>query len=462
MEITEILLSNLERTNRLDSEFYSKINLRILEKLKLGKYQALTDCVNVSDGNHMSISNYFTDGGIPYYRGSDIYNFFIEQTLNPLYIPEEIYNWNNLKRSHLSKGDVLISIVGAIIGNLSLVKTDNKATCSCKLAILRPTTIEPEVCAIFLKSKYGQSQIQKFRRGSGQTGFILEDFNQLIIPEFTNKFRNIIKNLVDRAYIDLDKSKSCYKDADALLIKFAGLDCYTVDKSKFDIRSFSESFGTSGRLDAEYYQPKFEKLLKKLKEKDFKKLGDLADIYKSIEPGSDAYQNEGIPFLRVSNLTKFGLSDPEIFLEESSFSEVKMPKKNTMLLSKDGSVGIAYKVPEDLHIITSGAILHLNLKSNVVLPDYLTLVLNSFIVQMQAERDAGGSIIQHWKPSEIENVLIPIIGIDEQKQISRYIQDSFKLKKSSEQLLDIAKVAIELAVESNETIAMEYIKKSLD
>lgn len=461
MEISEILQSSLERTGRLDSEFYSKINLKILEKLKLGKYQSLTDCVSVSDGNHMSISNYFTDEGIPYYRGSDIYNFFIEQTLNPLYIPEEIYDWNNLKRSHLSKGDVLISIVGAIIGNLSLVKTDSKATCSCKLAILRPLAIEPEVCAIFLKSKYGQSQIQKFRRGSGQTGFILEDFNQLIIPEFTNTFRDMIKNLVDRAYVYLDKSKSCYKDADFLLMKFAGLDYYTIDNSRFDIRSFSESFGNSGRLDAEYYQPKFERLLNKLKGKDFKKLGDLTDIYKSIEPGSNAYQNEGVPFLRVSNLTKFGLSDPDIFLEQLSFSDVKMPKKNTILLSKDGSVGIAYKVPEDLDIITSGAILHLNLKSDLVLADYLTLVLNSFIVQMQAERDAGGSIIQHWKPSEIENVIIPIIDFDEQKKISRYIQDSFKLKKSSEKLLDIAKVAIELAVESNETIAMEYIKKSL-
>lgn len=29
---------------------------------------------------------------------------------------------------------------------------------------------------------------------------------------------------------------------------------------------------------------------------------------------------------------------------------------------------------------------------------------------MQAEKDAGGSIINHWKKSEIENVIIPIIA----------------------------------------------------
>jgi type I restriction enzyme S subunit len=38
------------------------------------------------------------------------------------------------------------------------------------------------------------------------------------------------------------------------------------------------------------------------------------------------------------------------------------------------------------------------------------------------ERDAGGSIIQHWRIGEIENVLIPVIKIDKQKQIAQLIQ----------------------------------------
>ncbi|MBF0556111.1 MAG: hypothetical protein HQK96_16420 [Nitrospirae bacterium] len=86
----------------------------------------LTEFAKVSDGNHASISDHFSDSGIPYYRGGDIYNFYIEQTANPLRVPEAIYNLPNIKRSHLQKGDVLLSIVGAIIGNLSLVQTNTK------------------------------------------------------------------------------------------------------------------------------------------------------------------------------------------------------------------------------------------------------------------------------------------------------------------------------------------------
>lgn len=55
-----------------------------------------------------------------------------------------------------------------------------------------------------------------------------------------------------------------------------------------------------------------------------------------------------------------------------------------------------------MDVITSGAIIHLTVTDKEVLPDYLTLVINSVVVKLQAERDAGGSIIQHWKPSEIE------------------------------------------------------------
>jgi restriction endonuclease S subunit len=129
------------------------------------------------------------------------------------------------------------------------------------------------------------------------------------------------------------------------------------------------------------------------------------------------------------------------------------------LLSKDGTLGIAYKVIEDLECITSGAILHLTIDQTNILPDYLTLVLNSKLTQMQAERDSGGSIIKHWKPSEIKEILIPIIDQEIQSQISSLVQESFSLKKTSENLLAIAKKAVEMAIEENEETAMKFIEQ---
>lgn len=94
------------------------------------------------------------------------------------------------------------------------------------------------------------------------------------------------------------------------------------------------------------------------------------------------------------------------------------------------------------------------------MPEYLTLVLNSELVQLQAERDAGGSIILHWRVSEIENVVLPIIDFNKQKEISDLVEESFKLKKQSEQLLETAKRAVEIAIEEDEEKAIEFIDKN--
>ena len=72
---------------------------------------------------------------------------------------------------------------------------------------------------------------------------------------------------------------------------------------------------------------------------------------KSIEPGSDAYCEKGIPFIRVADLSKFGLSEPAVYLNKLEFKDTIRPQKDTILLSKDGSVGIAYKMEEPIELL---------------------------------------------------------------------------------------------------------------
>lgn len=143
--------------------------------------------------------------------------------------------------------------------------------------------------------------------------------------------------------------------------------------------------------------------------------------------------------------------------------EALFPKKDSILFSKDGSVGIAYKMEEDAQFITSSALLQLTVKdTEKVLPDYLTLVLNSPVVQLQADRAASGAVIQHWKPSEIQRVIIPVLDMSEQKKISQMVQQSFSLRRQSEQLLDYAKEAVELAIEQGEDVAMAWLKDKVE
>lgn len=461
LEISILNNHELERTLRIDSEFYSKGNLKLDRKLKSFDSNRLTNYSIISDGNHMSISDSFVESGIPYYRGGDIYNMFIEQSPNPFYIPRSVFDMNTMQRSHLKKGDILMSIVGAIIGNLSLVTTDNDATCSCKLAIIRPyANLTPEYIMTFLRSQIGQSQIQRYRRGSGQTGFILEDFGQILVPELTEVIMEFVKRCVLKAQQVYTLGSIRYQNALDRLYGQLKLQNLQLDKSNIKVLNIKNSFLDSGRLDAEYYHPKYDILFEQLSQIKCKRLGNLITLQKSIEPGSDFYQSEGLPFVRVADLTKFGVTKPSIYLDEEIFKDVIRPKKDTILMSKDGSIGIAYKVEKDEDFITSSAILHLQITDDNILPDYLTLILNSKVVQMQAERDAGGSIIQHWKPSEISNVVIPVLPMEKQQEISQKVQESFRLRNESKRLLNVAKTAVEIAITESEEEAIHYIEEN--
>lgn len=459
LEAVEVSLSKLERTFRIDSEFFLKNYLVVENILRIKNSIPITELLNISDGNHMKISDDFVENGVPYYRGQDVSSFFIEQA-NPIHITKKAFDLPVMKRSYLKQNDILLSIVGTI-GKLSLVKENNQATCSCKLAILRPKIKESNYISIFLNSKYGNSQIERFTRGAVQQGLLLEDMNQLLIPNFSIDIQKAINELIESSYQKLEKSKTLYKQAEELLLKELDLLDFKPSEQNIAIKSFKESFLSTGRLDSEYYQPKYDELIIHIQKTKFDKLDNIVKIKKSIEPGSEAYQDDGIPFVRVSNVTKFGITDTEIHLSKNILKEEDLkklyPTKDTILLSKDGTVGIAYKIKNELEMITSSALLHLAIKRDDVMPEYLTLVLNSVIVQLQAQRDAGGSIIQHWKPSEIGEILIPIIDISIQTQIEEKIKQSFELKVESKRLLDLAKRAVEVAIEKDEDEAKKLI-----
>ena len=184
---------------------------------------------------------------------------------------------------------------------------------------------------------------------------------------------------------------------------------------------------------------------------------------KSIEPGSEYYGDTGIPFIRVSDVSKTGIDNPSIMIPENIEPNIDRlyPKKDTILFSKDGSVGIAFKITEDMKAVTSSALLHLRVNNtSEILPDYLTLVLNSEIVQLQAERDASGAIIQHWKLSDIEKVVIPVLPYDMQFEIAKKVQQSFLLREKANDLIQIAVKAVELAIEDSEEIASKWLEEN--
>ncbi len=470
LEISEVSFSYLLKSNeifRIDSIFYLKEFLsseNLILKNKHIKFSQIAD--NIKSFGAYSLNNMveYQKSGIPFIRGINMKNGMINFN-DMFYITKEANEL--LHKSEVKPEMILISMSGTI-GDIAIAQKEWNYPINSNQDIAK-VKINKNYNAYFIYAfflgKYGQKQIKREARGSVQQHVFLSQIENLFIPIFSNIFQIQIENLVKLAHQKLEDSKKLYKEAEEFLLKELDLLNFKPSNENIATKTLSESFGASGRLDSEYYQPKYDELICHIQKAKYDKLCSIVSIKKSIEPGSEAYQEEGIPFVRVSNITKFGMTAPDIHLAKNLFDENELkkllPKKDTILLSKDGTVGIAYKIKNETDMITSGALLHLALKRDDVLPEYLTLVLNSLVVQLQAERDAGGSIIQHWKPSEIGEILIPIIDQSIQFHIEEKIKHSFELKEASKNLLELAKKAVEVAIEHNEEEALSLLSQYL-
>jgi len=318
-----------------------------------------------------------------------------------------------------------------------------------------------EYLATFLNTAQGVSEVRRRARQSiNQTNVNPEEVKEIEIPLLGMGFQKKIRQLFLNANKKRLAAAELYCAVEAQLLSELGFADWQPLGKTVSVRKYSD-YVAAGRFDAEYFQPKYDELLKKLDAVPVRHLGGekgLATFYKSEEPGSDCYGDEGVPFVRIADLSEMGIGPVGVHVPSEVCADCRRPKKDTILLSKDGSVDIAYKVEEDLDVVTSGGILHLTVVDSSVLPDYLTLVLNSKIVRMQAERDAGGSIIQHWKPSEIANVIIPVLPMAKQRAIVKKVQASFAARKESKRLLEQAKRAVEVAIESGEAAGLAVLK----
>lgn len=397
--------------------------------------------------------------GIPFIRIENIKGGFDIDDAELIYISE--FDHKRLSNSALKVDDLILSKVGNSIGYFArvdeLINECNISENNIGIKLHSFPYERKHYILTYLNTHYANKLVLRRRSGNAQPKLNVGDLTYIPIPLFSADLELKISELVMRSKYTIELSKSAYRDAENILLNKLELIEWRIPSKTQSVKKVSESFIESGRLDAEYYQPKYDELFALLGVYDAKTLSEIVSIKKSIEPGSEAYQTDGIPFIRVANLSKFGISDTDVYLSAEEYGDTIRPKKDTILLSKDGSVGIAYKVEEDADIITSGAILHLTVKDDSVIPDYLTLVLNSIIVKMQAERDAGGSVIQHWKPSEIEKVVIPILDNEVQVQITEKVQESFALRRESARLLELAKTAVEVAIEQGEDKAMELL-----
>lgn len=457
LNYNDVLKSN--NLFRLDAEFYRPDYLKYLRQINNKKVSFLSKILHPTE-----IKRVYQEGGIKILLAQNVRNNKLDFS-KIFFMSEDVKDI--LKRNRLNYGDVIITRSGANFGQSASFKKDFEIyACADVLVVKKHKELSGGYLSTFLNTKYGRALINRGSYGMSQPHIAPSYLGSLPIPRFNLIFEENVDNLIIKSEEYIKNSEFIYSQAEQILLSEVGLLDWNPKHELSFIRKYSDTL-SAGRIDAEYFQPKYDEIIGIIKKYkgSFDKLGNLVGIKKCIEPGSIAYQDNGIPFIRVSNLSKFGISNnSQQYISEVLYEKIKehQPQKGEILLSKDASPGIAYYLTEEpTKMVPSSGILRLKIKDRKILPECLTLILNSVLTTKQIERDVGGSIINHWRPDQVGSTIIPIIKNDIQIRIKKLLEESFKNKEYSTKLLNVAKQCVEHAIEKDEKEAEKWIETRL-
>ena len=448
---------------RWDSDYYKKHfleNEKLLHGFPTVKLEKL--CNSVKKGIFDLPPDNYIEEGVPLIRTSEIKNPTINFS-STVFISDEISSENY--KTELRPGDLVFTKIGAYIGDVALLPARyEKYNFSQNVAgiSVKDKKDSAYLLAFFL-SKEGRNQILRSAMLSGQGKLELEDIRNYEIPTVSEALKQELTGLLfQKESLEL-KASSKYDSAENLLLETLGMANFTPSVEAVNVKSFKDSFAVTGRLDAEYYQPKYEDFEQKV----FSHPAGFTTVDAEFELVKGASQREkpAYNYIEISdvNVGDGAASFNRLDVEELPANAKQEVKRGDLLISKvrpnRGAVAIIDF--DDTDLIVSGAFTVLREKETSMFHnETLKVLLRTEMYREWMLKFNIGTQYPVIRDDDILNLPIPRIDEAMQKQIAALVKESFSLKAESERLLDVAKRAVEIAIEQDENAGMAYIEKN--
>jgi type I restriction enzyme M protein len=450
-----------EVENRIDSHFYRPEFIQFYQQLEKTKFEIKTIgeiAEKVTSGaTPLSKGDAYTSKyeGIPFIRSGDINEDKQINFYEVVYIKEDIHN-KLLKGSKLKKGDVLIAIVGATIGQVSIYDYDKEANINQAIALVRlKQEINPEYVKAFMISKLGQKQLDRIKRPVARANINLDEIRSLKIILPSLEIQNKVISLMQTAY---EEQKNKEKKINEFL---DSINDYVLDELGIRLPELKHKMVyvvnsdevQNKRADAYYYQPKFEEVEKAIKKGKFQ-VKDLQQITELLINGFDFrdFVDDGVMYLRVSNVkpNRLDLSDVMFVPNMDITKDIKL-KEGDVLLTRKGTYGVATVADKESEkYLISSEIFRIVLKEGLN-PFYLSSWLNSGCQQIIFNRIKTGGIMGHLSQEALLQIEIPLPPLYVQNKIAEEVKQRMR---KAEQLQKEAKDELEKAKQQVEKIIL--------
>ena len=467
MKYSIVNVKNLNNEYRMDAEYFSPAALYNDRLIQQGKYKTITELgIKVVSGPFGSSlhSSLYLSKGVPFIRISDLCDFYIDEQ-NLVYISE--YDNNRLKSSQLNIGDLVLSKVGNTIGVVSKISKNigHSNISENNIGLKFSSTISEDTknyILTLLNCKNGQIQIFRKISGNGQPKLNVSDIEELFIPIFDVSFEKLISNLVQLSYQYREKCVQYYKKANSCLKNELSLDSKYLSYKLWSVKNYFDVKDVN-RLDAEYFQPKYDEIIEKIKTytHGWDKIGSQFDQNKKnfVIDINSKYKYVEIGSINITN----GAISPENILGKNLPANAKIDlQQNDILISKVRTYRGAVAIVETTNYVGSGAftVLHEKINSKINKETLYTYFKLKPILDLTLKYNTGSSY-PTITDEDILNMPIPIFQQEIQNSVKNNIQQAQKIQSQSKQLLEIAKRGVEIAIEQDEDIATSWINQEL-
>jgi restriction endonuclease S subunit len=456
-----IKLSELEGAKILAPEFYHPDKIRTKRYLENACTKKIKDCFyNVKEIFDPKIT-YLTQQGVVFDL-SDVTSYFLYGG-KKVTSSEEVGSAKKI----FFQNDVLISRLRPYLKEVSFIAFNEKLKlASTEFIVLRQKDNHyyPETLFAYLISKELQNILAWSITGTEHPRFNEDYFLKLPLPAFSEDIHKKIKIIVQSAWKIFLKSLDFYSQAENILLEELGLKDFKPRYEKTYTAKLSSAF-SAHRIDAEYFQPAYEEVSKKIKEYP-NGFSRLLKHVENVKPDFDPtkYPDKIFSYVELADIdSSIGVihSVNEIKGEEAPSRARRLLKEGDVIVSSvEGSLEkVALVDKEHDGCLASTGFFQFRLLD--MLPEVLLVLSKTIVLQSQLKKKCSGTILTAVPKESLRDIVIPILQTSTQQKIASLVQQSHEARRKAKELLEVAKRTVEIAIEKNEKEALDYISKSI-
>ena len=440
---------------RFDAEFFLPHYLQIQRRLEEIGSRKLSD-FQTNIRHPKEIKRNYVDDGVLFLRAQNVRPLSIDLTSNPVYVTEE--DAERLKENTIHHKDILITRSGANAGQCAIYLEDSHAISSSHTFILKSGNLNPFFLTVFLNSKYGKTLIERGKYGSSQPEIAPPFLYQILVPNWEH-LQTEIEKIYLRSKELTELSKTRYAETQALLLSELGLVNWQ-PKHTLAFATDYASMQRAGRIDADYFQPKYNEIEKGIENYSAKSI----KIRDEFKQNKSTFEIDPEKLYRYVEIGSVNVATGEIVAEEVLGKDLpanakRVLKKGDIIISKVRTYRGAITIVQENGYVGSGAFCVLS-ENGRVNKETLLACLRSKLFLTWSWKPNTGTSYPTLDAHDILDFPILIPPKEKQAEIQQKVDESFNLRKHAKDLLECAIRAIEIAIEQNEQAAIDWLNSS--